>query len=224
MKQLFKTSGFYLFWVIAFINIIAALLDNVDLQTISKPLLIPILIATLVCSTTLENNRFLLIIGLFFSFLGDVALMLERQNSSFFIIGLLAFLLTHLFYIAFFFKIKASNSSLLKDKPYLVLLIILYTAGLLYLLIPKLGALVIPVIVYAVILTTMFIASLYAYNNITKPANILFGIGAAFFVASDTLLAINKFYSPIPASGLLIMLTYCLAQFFIVKGFIKKQQ
>jgi hypothetical protein len=38
---------------------------------------------------------------------------------------------------------------------------------------------------------------------------------------SDSILAINKFYQPFEAAGVLIMLTYGLAQFFIVQGAIK---
>ena len=37
----------------------------------------------------------------------------------------------------------------------------------------------------------------------------------------DSLLAINKFLSPIPAAGFWVMFTYCLAQFLIVRGFVK---
>jgi len=45
--------------------------------------------------------------------------------------------------------------------------------------------------------------------------------GAGLFVISDSVLAINKFYQPFEAAGILIMLTYGLAQFFIIKGAIK---
>ena len=42
--------------------------------------------------------------------------------------------------------------------------------------------------------------------------------GAALFMTSDSLLALNKFYSPIGMGGFLIMLTYCSAQYLIVEG------
>jgi uncharacterized membrane protein YhhN len=51
-----------------------------------------------------------------------------------------------------------------------------------------------------------------------KPAGKWMMLGALLFVISDSILAINKFYQPFEAAGVLIMLTYGLAQFFIVEG------
>ena len=42
--------------------------------------------------------------------------------------------------------------------------------------------------------------------------------GALLFIMSDAMIAINKFMSPIIQAGLLIMATYIVAQFLIVKG------
>ena len=42
--------------------------------------------------------------------------------------------------------------------------------------------------------------------------------GALLFVISDSVLAINKFYQPFEVAGVIIMLTYGLAQLFIVEG------
>ena len=45
--------------------------------------------------------------------------------------------------------------------------------------------------------------------------------GALLFVISDSVLAINKFYHPFEIAGIIIMLTYGLAQFFIAEGAIQ---
>jgi len=45
--------------------------------------------------------------------------------------------------------------------------------------------------------------------------------GALLFVISDSVLAINKFYQSFEMAGVIIMLTYGLAQLFIVQGAIK---
>ena len=42
--------------------------------------------------------------------------------------------------------------------------------------------------------------------------------GALLFVISDSSLAINKFYIPFEYAGIIIMLTYALAQLFIIEG------
>jgi hypothetical protein len=46
----------------------------------------------------------------------------------------------------------------------------------------------------------------------------MFFTGALFFMLSDSLLAINKFYRPFPLAGFLIMLSYIVAQYLIVIG------
>jgi uncharacterized membrane protein YhhN len=46
-------------------------------------------------------------------------------------------------------------------------------------------------------------------------------MGAFTFVVSDSLIAINKFVAPLTNANLLIMLTYCLAQIWIVIGTIQ---
>jgi uncharacterized membrane protein YhhN len=58
------------------------------------------------------------------------------------------------------------------------------------------------------------------FYKVKNGANILFIIGAVFFVLSDSLLAINKFYHPFWGANISIMLTYGIAQFCIVKGYL----
>ena len=45
--------------------------------------------------------------------------------------------------------------------------------------------------------------------------------GALLFVISDSVLAVNKFYYSFEWAGVVIMLTYGLAQLFICEGAIK---
>lgn len=69
----------------------------------------------------------------------------------------------------------------------------------------------------------MAMSALNLWVLVSKPAaQSLFG-GALLFVASDSLLAFNKFYDPtaISYAGFFIMLTYILGQYFIVNGTIR---
>ena len=45
---------------------------------------------------------------------------------------------------------------------------------------------------------------------------------ADFAEGADSLLALNKFYQPIPFSNISIMLTYAFAQYLIVLGILKQ--
>ncbi|MEO8772030.1 MAG: lysoplasmalogenase [Ferruginibacter sp.] len=219
--QFLKKNIFLFFWIVAFIEIISQFFNYPIVHFIFKPLLLPILIAAILLKTWSSRYRRLIVTGAFFSFLGDVFLLLENKNPNFFIIGLICFLITHIFYSWYFLKIKKAGISLLKQKPYLLILALLYTAGLLILLIPHLKDLTIPVIIYACVLTIMLLCSLRAYNFLNAASRLSLILGAICFVISDSLLAINKFYAPFAAAGFLIMLTYCLAQYFILNGFIK---
>ena len=88
-------------------------------------------------------------------------------------------------------------------------------------LFPKLGPLKIPVIVYAIVITSMLFVVFKGSLKWAIPANNYILIGAILFVSSDSILAFNKFYAPITQASFYIMITYCMAQYFIVAGILK---
>jgi uncharacterized membrane protein YhhN len=220
MTAFLKTYAALLFFAVMLAYISGGLLNNEALQISTKPLLIPILMALVLVSTPPSQNRNWMLLALFFSFAGDVFLLFEYKNAALFIPGLVSFLLTHILYILYFLSIKPIKTSLLKTAPYLALLIVLYGFLLIYILFPHLAALKIPVIIYASIIMSMLLCSLHIYNRVKKSAGILFIAGALFFVLSDSLLAVNKFHTSLQHFSFIIMITYCGAQWLIVRGFI----
>jgi len=78
----------------------------------------------------------------------------------------------------------------------------------------------IPVLLYAILLTTMVLVSIFRDGKTTSQSFWLVFIGALLFMISDSLIAINKFINPLPWSGVQIMLTYLTAQALIVHGLI----
>ena len=216
-----------LFWFVVAADIMGVAAGGIPLlHYIAKPLLMPVLlIYGLAVPMHRENQvsaKRYIIAGLFFSWLGDVFLLFENRHQLFFILGLVCFLTTHILYIIYFLKIKSATVSLLKKQPLLPLLVNAYGIALVWLLYPHLGDLKIPVMVYATVICTMLVCSLHVFLKVNPPANWYFLSGALLFVCSDSLLAINKFYQPFSYAGILIMLTYCAAQYFIVSGFIKQ--
>jgi len=97
-------------------------------------------------------------------------------------------------------------------------MIVLYLQSLLALLLPKLGTLKIPVSVYAVTISVMLAFAWRGYFSWNPSTRFFILFGAMAFVASDSLLAINKFYSPFENASFLIMATYLAAQYGIVSG------
>ena len=113
---------------------------------------------------------------------------------------------------------------MLKKQPIIILLVVAYGAGLFAFLLPYLGQLKIPVLIYAAVICTMLLCAMNTHSNVADPSNKLYFAGALSFVLSDSLLAINKFYHPLLLANTMIMLSYCLAQYLIVSGCIKEQR
>ena len=101
---------------------------------------------------------------------------------------------------------------------FVVIGVMIYAATLFIFLYPHIGNLKIPVAVYALTISVMLITAVYAFNKNNQQSRKLCIAGAILFVVSDSLLSVNKFYYSFPLANVLIMLTYALAQFAIVKG------
>ncbi len=189
----------------------------IEFETITwwlKPFIIPLLSISVFISGKMEFKP-LLISALFFSWIGDVVLLFANQGVIYFIIGLVSFLIAHLFYIILFSKLQKVTT--IKYKRFIPL-IIFYLFGFLYFLWDKLGGMKIPVIIYALVISTMLLVAIKGYFIWNSKSGKLLLIGAVFFVLSDSILAINKFYMPVYLSSFWIMNTYITAQFLIVKG------
>jgi len=225
MQQPVQKKIAIVFGLFAVLDVVGIAANIEILHFVTKPLLIPALILLLLCTKSIVLNKNLLLIGLFFSWMGDVFLLFEYKYALFFIFGLVSFLTTHIFYIVYFLKIRSDKHSLLKKQPVLIALVLAYGVTLVWQLYPHIeGDLKLPVIVYATVICSMLICSLHVFFKVNKKAAAFYLFGALFFVLSDSLLAINKFYQPFAYAGVFIMLTYCAAQFFIVSGYIKQDQ
>ena len=95
---------------------------------------------------------------------------------------------------------------------------------LLMALLAHLGPLRLPVVLYAMVLVLMVLAALYRYGRTVPTSFVLVAAGAGLFMVSDSLLAINKFLTPLVGAGFWIMLTYCAAQLSIVAGLLAHQR
>lgn len=215
-----KQKGRLFFWTLAAIDILFSQLQFDNARIFSKPLLMPVLALLVWVSTPPSLRKKIIIPGLVFAAAGDTLLLFEKKQPSFFIAGLVCFLITHILYFVYFLLLKKEAPSLLRQKPLIIVTVLAYFTGFIYLLFPKLGPLTIPVFIYTIVIGSMLMASLNAYHKLPAKSGFRFALGALFFVLSDSLLAFNKFFSPIPLPGLLIMITYCAAQYLIAEGFI----
>jgi uncharacterized membrane protein YhhN len=214
-----KSKHWIFLFAVALAGDIAAIqFNNELLQLICKPLIVPALIGYLYSQmkTIGKGLPQLILFALLFSWAGDVLLMFVTKSENFFLAGLASFLLAHVFYIIFFHRVRIQEAV----KPNIVWLIIViaYYTGLIVWLSPYLQDMKLPVRVYGLVISSMLMLALHMPGIKNKNAGWWMMAGAVLFVISDSVLAINKFYQPFDEAGVIIMLTYGLAQLFIVKG------
>lgn len=216
-----STLSFKAYIGISFIYLLLIILGKEDIAWFLKPFLIPFLILAVYFCGDFPSKRFLSI-ALTFSWMGDVVLLFADKAELYFIIGLVAFLISHSTYVILFSKQLRINSS--RNNAIFwtgITAIIVYLVVMFLLLLPTLGDLKIPVLIYAIVLSTMLLFAFKGYLKWSKPAGTYIVSGAFLFVISDSILAFNKFYEPIMFSSFLIMITYLIAQYLIVVGILK---
>ena len=186
----------------------------------AKPATLALLFVWLLIVSRLQGVLLWFGLGLLFSLAGDVFLML---SDRWFILGLAAFLLAHLMYIAGF------NIPLPDVSPVwslgLAVVLGLSAARLLRRIVDGLAAkglrrLVGPVLLYGMIITLMLLSAMLTlfraeWKVLTA---LLVSAGAALFYFSDSFLAWDKFVVPIKNGRLLNMVTYHLGQIALVVG------
>src|SRR6476620_8989038 len=216
-----KTIWIILFALVLLIDLVAVYLNNESLQFISKHLLMPLLAIYLLLQTSSATSslKVWIFLALFFSWLGDILLLFEERGSNFFLFGLSAFLVAQVFYIVFFHNIRMREY--IRGNALLLLLVIVYYSVLINVLSPYLGNMKLPVRIYGVVLSFMLMLAMHTMLGKNKRAALWMTMGAILFVVSDSLLAFNKFFSPFNYAGVVIMLTYGLAQLFITEGAVR---
>ncbi len=216
-----------LFIVDAVIHVIGEFLENPlkwRVRSASKPFLMPLLIIyyfTMTSELSYAVNV-LIAFGVALGCVGDVTLLWPKKQALF-MIGLVSFLLGHVLYVVAFMKAMNSFST---AAWWCYLALIAYAAyffAAFRMFRPYLKEMLGPVIVYMVLLLMMSFVALGVVASITvgdvKQPWYLF-VGSLAFIASDSLLANQVFRKAFKYDQAFIMITYILAQFFIVQGFL----
>jgi uncharacterized membrane protein YhhN len=161
-----------------------------------------------------EGGPLLLALALMASASGDAALAAEEER--WFLPGLVAFLIAHLFYIALF-ATGSHGIGVLAAEPLRgvwAALIVVAAGGLLTRLLPAVEtAMRVPVVIYGLAIAAMGVAA------VTVPGHTV-ALGATLFIASDAILAARKYLmganSPHETwSGYAVWVLYYAAQLVI---------
>lgn len=208
----------YLYVVVLVLHLLS-LLGNWSLVGVfSKSLLLPLLIIYCYRQTLFSDGLFKawVFLALLFSWFGDVLLLFDTGTGPYFLLGLSSFLLAHLFYIFSLHGLRVREK--IGSRIWIMIPVLVYYALFMWFLNPYLEAMKLPVRIYGVVLSFMLLMALHMGYLKEKRIGRLLVAGALLFVVSDSLLAINRFYRPIPLGAVWIMLTYGCAQLLLVAG------
>lgn len=146
--------------------------------------------------------------ALFGSLSGDI--LLDLPNPNLFIFGLVAFLVAHLFYNLLFFRYGKSPDGFGKV---MIAGLVLFAGLMIWIFRGIPPSLYGPVVLYIVVIITMSIGAL-----LVPAGNRLLFWGALLFIASDVVLAVNKFLVVVPYGRLINISLYFIAQFIIIQA------
>lgn len=202
---------------------VAAATGSHALEYACKPLLMLILSSWFFFNSRRYGDRFTLLVqvGLFFSLVGDVALMFEHLDEFNFLIGLGAFLIAMLCYCMAFLhninEVGGSEGWILSSA--LAIGIGLFAILFSWQLVPHLDeGLALPVIAYVVAISLMGILAAFRHARTFPRSFWMVLAGAVLFIASDTLLAMNRFIRPLAWGPTMVIFIYAISQFLIATG------
>lgn len=165
----------------------------------------------------LNRSQALLLLALLCSLSGDAFLMLPDH----FIAGLVSFLLAHVGYVALFRQ----------GVPWFghrrALLAALALGAGMYAFLWQGGlpaALRVPVAAYVLVIALMAAQAWGRWAVLRDRPALWVALGACFFMLSDSLLATNRFVTPLPWAQVWVLSTYYAAQALIVGGMLRGRQ
>ncbi|MCL7997039.1 lysoplasmalogenase [Brucella sp. 21LCYQ03] len=216
---------FKLFFICAACAIFSSLLgQNSDaifwrwLHYLTKPTATLLLLCAILAAPRLisKSYGFTIAFGLLFAAAGDFFLMLP---GDYFLAGLICFLITHCIYI----YALCRNTKFAGNKLVFAIFAAFAIAIIAGLWTSLPNAMKIPVVIYAIAIAVM--AAQAFSRAISMPPETtprysawLAAAGGFFFMASDTLLAFNRFHTPIPLAGFWVLSTYYAAQFLFARS------
>ncbi|MES2003361.1 MAG: lysoplasmalogenase [Bacteroidota bacterium] len=213
-----------IFWIVLLIH---CLFQHFQLPyvAVTKPMLVPLLFVFILMrdqNISSPRGKFFFYIGLILAFFGDVLLIFI--NDTFFLSGMIAFMLMNLLYgTAFLHMNKLSIRSIVPVGITVAFLAFIGNAFYQFLG-DDMGDYKIPILAYMFTISIMItLAVNVAGNNKYRKATVSYLIpGVLVFLIENVLVAANKFHFGHDKDIFVaVMLTYGLAQYLMVKGIVK---
>ncbi len=208
-KISFRTLILLIIGVLAALGfILGMILDNYPLRMVTKPIPVLMMILFLILNARKGRFQWLIIGGLALGMVGDI--LLEYAPETF-LLGLIAFLLGHLLYLVAF------TLDCRRPAWGIAIFLYLYAIGLYGFLdmgSMKADKMALPVLIYIIVITAMGWRALARYHVPTiHPLSARAGVlGALFFMASDSMLAVDMFIFHLTYAHVAVIITYWLGQ------------
>ncbi len=226
MKATIQKWGITIYILLLSVHLYAQILGDsfASLQFITKVLLLPTLMLFLISqefSPNAPKGKWLVLFAMAGSFLGDVLL----SYNNLFIIGMVAFMSTHVFNIMMFHKINPAGKGMSTKFKLFTILLLAFCMIIYFQLKGAMGGLIYPILAYMALICSAALMAIHAGGNAKGEliSKLFWFPGMLFFISSDAVLAFNKFdwsiHHPIKNIGLVTMLTYGIAQLLLAKGY-----
>lgn len=214
-----------LFWGVLALDCFLIYSQHEEYRLATKSLLMPLLLLYYLSNVSHHRHRpskFLAMSALLLAWAGDILLLF--QGEVFFISGLVMFLVMHLIYIIYFWRVHPLfpvKYGLYFFLP--IVLVVVFDILVMKTILPLAGELGNPLIAYMIVISFMFVMACNMLSNkkLRSLTMNFFIPGAAMFLISDAILGLNMFLWEDPLIGIAVMLSYGYAQYLIVHGFIK---
>jgi len=193
---------------------------NYIFHVITKPLIMCSALFLLIKYLSQKEYQNWLLVAFTYSLLGDVLIMGQGINDVFFASGMAAFFVAHVSYIIYFHR---SAGALFGQNTTIQALqagVILYAIGFYMLMLPSLGVLWIPVMLYQAIIALMGVVALGRFGRVNFDAFTYTIIGTFSLILCNSIIAYNKFIDEIAFASAVITLFYCFGHYMILKGFL----
>lgn len=152
--------------------------------------------------------------ALFALLLGDLFLIHDNL-TLYFMLGMIMFTVGRICYsLAFSGK---AHYNIDRVIPFLAVTL-LFILLLIYLIIDRLEGFTIPVFSYIFLSLLMTKIAYLRKDRVNSKSYNFVMVGCIFFIISETIMVLHKFYAPLPFVSFSIMLFYSLGQYFIISG------
>lgn len=205
--------------IFLFFNLYNKYIEKKSDSAFFKVLLMPVL--CIFYFSSFRNFSILVVLALFFSWLGDIFLIKTKMKDVLF--GIFGFSLAHIFYIFQLTKlIEFKNLNYI----FISVLIVLYFGLSIFvsMVLKEYATKILKkytnvIFIYSSLLSLLSIFSILVGLNSKFLVSVYLILGSNLFMLSDSILSYNLFVKREKITDILVMLTYGLAQLFIVLGF-----